>query len=1559
MTTAYLFSKAFQGNNSIKTLGVLKTFILVLALIISGGAVHAQYCVPENVYGCSEDDQYQTFITTGGVTNIDHEPGDSNCTGDEGGYASFSRPGLSCSGMHGNTIGFSILNNTAWAERYAIWVDWNQDNVFQASEQVFGTSGVLGADSTASGSFTIPANTPLGATILRIRCVYGTFGTSIDPCAAYPTGITFDFPFTVLNSPPVFAGGSPQPLMVCENGSADISSLLAVNDADSGQVEIWSTQTAPSHGTLIASYNTTSTGATLHPSGMSYTPDSGYSGQDSFSVLVTDALGATGSTTIYVTVNPTPSVASASIAAACAGSITTTLSYSRLTNGGTQRAIFSYSGAIQSWTVPAGVTNITMSASGAQGGGSSFGDSTSGGFGAIMSGSFVVTPGQVINILAGGQGALPGFGCGGGGGGSYIWDGVTNTLFIAAGGGGGAGNDFDLSLPIIGVDASTGTNGTNGVDATIGGGTLGSGGIVPDYSNHASGGAGWLSNGSNGTLFDCDFISRGGTIPLGGGAGGTGGGVAGSNANGGFGGGGGNNGRCINVGGGRGGGYSGGGAGGDNEGNQFYAGGGGGSFNGGTGQSNAVGNSGNGQIVINYTITPTTYNIVWDSAAHAAGFTDTVNGALPASPITVVVPGAAIPATYNGMLTISNTTCTSTGYPVSITINPIPSVDTVASQVLCNSATTTAVNFTGSAVPFTVYNWTNTDTTIGLSAAGSGNISPFDATNTTDSITNGVITVTPVANGCPGPVKSFTITVDPTPHVAATGNQTKCNGSPTAAIMFTGPVSGSSFSWANTNIHIGLGGSGLDSIPSFRATDDSTFPIAGSITVTASANGCIGTSNSFTIQVDPTPKLSSLLALPAICDSTALAYTPASATDGTSFTWMRNIISGISNPAATDTGSISETLVNNTTHIVSVTYAYALEANTCTDTQNVTVIVNPLPKLSTSLTPSSVCDSMPFIYGPASATSGTLFAWSRGSFIGISNAAATGMDTINETLVNTSTIPVIVVYVDTLKANGCSNIQDISVTVNPRPMLTTTTTAPSICDSTLFFYVPNSTIESTTFTWSRGVITGIGNPAASGGDTISEILINTTANPVNVVYVDSLTAYGCVYTQDVNVTVNPRPSLSSSLSPAGLCDSALFDYTPLSATTGAVFAWDRPFVLGIALDSASGTGNPDERLYNTSNSNLDVTYIYSITANGCSNTERVVVEVHPTPTLGSTLSETVCSGADFVYVPIDSGLVFGTSYAWIRSHVAGILPATNAGTGIINETLTDTALVPLATTYVFTLVANGCTHVQTLNVTVNPAPPVAEITTHSPGELCSNTLNQNFGTNTPPPAGQEYSWTAVNANIWAKGSGGQYVLVNFPSEGTAVITLKANITGISCITNSSYTVNVGSGVSDMPEVIYFNGQFMCLQNGENSYQWGYDDNITLDSTLIQGEMNQNYFISAPDLNHRNYWVITTENGCMQKSYYNTPTGITNINTDLTNIKVYPNPASNLINVDINTTVAGNIEVQVLNMLGQKLNTTAAIDHKAQINVNELPSGCYIIDCYREGIKIGAARFVKD
>ncbi|MBX7240096.1 MAG: T9SS type A sorting domain-containing protein [Bacteroidia bacterium] len=350
---------------------------------------------------------------------------------------------------------------------------------------------------------------------------------------------------------------------------------------------------------------------------------------------------------------------------------------------------FNYTGSVQTFTVPTGVTAITIDARGAQGANAldRLITNANGGLGGRAQGTLTVTPGQVLNIYVGGQGNTSGTGgfngggngglsnagsscsggyAGGGGGASDIRAGgtaLTNRV-IVAGGGGGAGRDY-----------------CNGTCQPCGcGGSGGAGGGLTGVNGVAAGNCGFSYPGSgiNGGF--------GGTSTAGGaGAPGDGGGVSGSAGASGIGGAGATGNYDVSGGGGGGGYFGGGGGGGAGSGSGVAAGGGGGGssyITGLTGGSTTQGyQTGNGQIIIS-----------WSGSSGCPS---------PRTPVTVNIPSAptiTCPAPQTLNLNVScgstlgdfTTLATTTGpAPISVAQSPLP-----ASTVTGPGATTVTLTAT-------------------------------------------------------------------------------------------------------------------------------------------------------------------------------------------------------------------------------------------------------------------------------------------------------------------------------------------------------------------------------------------------------------------------------------------------------------------------------------------------------------------------------------------------------------------------------------------------------------------------------------------------------------------------------------------------------------------------------------------------------------------------------------------------------------------------------------------------------------------------------------------------
>jgi hypothetical protein len=189
-----------------------------------------------------------------------------------------------------------------------------------------------------------------------------------------------------------------------------------------------------------------------------------------------------------------------------------------------------YTGAVQEVTVPQGVSTMTISAIGGTGGVNNWagGLATSGGFGADITGTMAVTPGEQFDVYVGGRGAnasthdndpaggwsASGYGggkgnaasdylrtSGAGGGATVITDDTGGqVLVVAAGGGGDGGPSGDPSKQGDGGDASSwaGNAGTSGTYGSLGGGGGAAGAQTTGQGARGQGGSGLGGNGGGG-----------------------------------------------------------------------------------------------------------------------------------------------------------------------------------------------------------------------------------------------------------------------------------------------------------------------------------------------------------------------------------------------------------------------------------------------------------------------------------------------------------------------------------------------------------------------------------------------------------------------------------------------------------------------------------------------------------------------------------------------------------------------------------------------------------------------------------------------------------------------------------------------------------------------------------------------------------------------------------------------------------------------------------------------------------------------------------------------------
>lgn len=115
-----------------------------------------------------------------------------------------------------------------------------------------------------------------------------------------------------------------------------------------------------------------------------------------------------------------------------------------------------------------------------------------------------------------------------------------------------------------------------------------------------------------------------------------------------------------------------------------------------------------------------------------------------------------------------------------------------------------------------------------------------------------------------------------------------------------------------------------------------------------------------------------------------------------------------------------------------------MNASTGSSSNDLTVIEDFTPFTDRPLSSAkflTICSNTALAYTATTATAGaTAFSWSRPAVTGISNAAGSGNTaSFNETLINTTKLPIVVTYYFLLTPSSCQAPQAVKVTVNPRP----------------------------------------------------------------------------------------------------------------------------------------------------------------------------------------------------------------------------------------------------------------------------------------------------------------------------------------------------------------------------------------------------------------------------------------------------------------------------------------------------------------------------------------------
>lgn len=411
----------------------------------------------------------------------------------------------------------------------------------------------------------------------------------------------------------------------------------------------------------------------------------------------------------------------------------------------------------------------------------------------------------------------------------------------------------------------------------------------------------------------------------------------------------------------------------------------------------------------------------------------------------------------------------------------------------------------------------------------------------------------------------------------------------------------------------------------FSDVDGLTFSVIdGTLTIAGITSAMVPNDSTTFLTIGYNDVLVSLQAPSAIC-----------AGDDATFTFG---VVGTSNPVA-----ITYTINGTTTTLPGVTdgqtftvpnptatITYSIEPfvnllNCCgSGAQDMTLTVNPLPTVVANANPGSICqgDSTQLVGSGA-----VNYVWDNGVidaeyFI----PAGTQLYTVTGT-----------------DANGCVNTDQVTITVNPTPVVAINATDTDICENET---VTLTASGATSYQWDNGVVNG------------------TAFTPASTLTYEVVGYNGvCTDTATITITVNANPVVGASASSNPICEG---ESVILTGTGADTYIWDNGAIDG-------------QTIFPTSTTQYEVN---GTNAAGCTSNATVNVIVNPLPVFELGEDVKICPDDSITIGTTDSG----NNYFW------------NTGAATSEITVNQIGLYTLIVTD-----ANGCLFTDDIYVDLFPS----------------------------------------------------------------------------------------------------------------------------------------------------------------------------------------------------------------------------------------------------------------